>query len=102
MIHPKTDYLLSLVVWLYPGRAGWHFVTIPKEVAKQIDTDFQSMRRGWGSLKVIVTIKDTTWKTSIFPDKKTGTYLLPINSSVRKSTRTKEGDRVRLGLQIWV
>lgn len=57
-------------VWLYPGMAGWHFVTLPKKTAEEIDFFFSHAKKGWGSLPVNVTIGKTSWKTSIFPDKK--------------------------------
>lgn len=26
----------SATIWLYPGKGGWHFVTLPKSVAAQV------------------------------------------------------------------
>lgn len=43
-------------------------------------------RLGFGSIKVRVTIGETSFDTSIFPTKD-GPYLLPVKASVRK----KEG-----------
>lgn len=61
-------YDINEKVWLYPGKAAWHFVTIPKDISSDIDYYFAQNKRGWGSLPVSVTIGKTTWKTSIFPD----------------------------------
>jgi Domain of unknown function (DUF1905) len=71
-------------VWLYPGKAAWHFITLPIAKAQLIRDRFEGLSRGWGSLPVTVTIGKTSWKTSIFPDKKTKSYLLPIKTDVRK------------------
>lgn len=87
-------------VWLYPGKAAWHFVTIPTEIAKEIDTYFAHAKHGWGSLPVLVTIGNTTWKTSIFPDNKTQAYLLPIKKEVRKKELLEEGLELDLCLEI--
>jgi len=80
----NTHYAFSSTVWLYPGMAGWHFMTIPEDVSEDIQDRFGDQRRGWGSLPVEVTIGATTWKTSIFPDTKTKAYVLPIKAEVRK------------------
>lgn len=87
-------------VWLYPGMAGWQFVTIPKKHSKIITETFGAMKRGFGSLPVAVTIGATKWKTSIFPDKKIGAYLLPLKAEVRKKENIKVGDELTLVLEI--
>ena len=58
------------------------------------------MKRGWGSLPVSVSIGQTTWKTSIFPDKKAGAYLFPLKNEVRKKENVKRGDIISLILEI--
>ena len=87
-------------VWLYPGMAGWHFVTLPITTAEKIKKDFKRPRRGWGSIPVNVTIGTSTWKSSIFPDSKSGSYLFPIKASVRKKEDIGAGDSVAFHLEI--
>lgn len=87
-------------VWLYPGMAGWHFVTLPKKQSREIKERFGDLSRGWGSLPVIVTIGKTRWKTSIFPDKKSGAYLLPLKADVRKKEEIAESDAITFSLDI--
>ncbi len=53
-----------------------------------------------GSLPVIATIGKTIWKTSIFPDKKICSYLLPLKAEVRKKELLREGDKIKLSLEI--
>jgi hypothetical protein len=102
-------------VWIYPGEAvypvvnpsgfttgAWHFATIPAKLSKTLDNLYGDTKRGFGSLKVQVTVGQTTWKTSIFPDKKTGTYLLPIKSQVRKAESIVAGKTITLLFQIIV
>jgi hypothetical protein len=59
-----------------------------------IKESFGATSRGWGSLPVTVTIGTTTWDTSVFPDRKSGTYLLPVKAAVRKAEGMFEGDAV--------
>jgi hypothetical protein len=87
---------------LYPGaEAAWHFVSVPKEEAEQIRALQQGKKRkGFGSVPVKVSIGTSTWKTSIFPDKKSGTYLLPLKASVRKKEGIFSGDPVALTISL--
>lgn len=79
---------------------GWQFITIPKNHSKMISKTYSEMKRGWGSLPVMVTVGKTKWKTSIFPDKKTNTYLLPLKAEVRKKENINLGDTISLTLEI--
>lgn len=87
-------------VWLYPSMAGWHFVSLPKKQSAGIKKVFGAMKRGWGSLPVVVTIGKTSWKTSIFPDKKAGAYLLPLKTDIRKKENISKGDTIIFWVEI--
>jgi hypothetical protein len=87
-------------VWLYPGMAGWQFATIPKKQSQIITQTYGALKKGWGSLPVMVTIGKTKWKTSIFPDKKTSSYLLPLKAEVRKKENIKLGNTLLITLEI--
>ena len=87
-------------VWLYPGMAAWHFVTLPKKTADEIYSLVGLKERGFGSIPVEVTIGATTWKTSVFPDKKSASYVLPLKKEVRNKELIKEGDGVKVSLAI--
>ncbi len=91
----KTSYTMKEKVWLYPGdMAAWHFVTLTKVIGQEIKEARGKAARGFGSLPVEVTIGATTWKTSIFPAKQTGSYLLPLKAKVRKDEDIEAGDTV--------
>lgn len=99
----KKRFRVTATIWLYPGNSGaWHFVTIPKTESTMITSRFSSQKRGWGSLPVEVTLGETVWKTSIFPDTKSGTYLLPIKASIRQREGLFEGDTLTLALTVCV
>lgn len=88
-------------VWLYPGEsAAWHFLTVPKLVAEAIKEQFGKDVRGWGSLPVQATIGKTVFETSIFPDKRSGGYLLPLKAAVRVSEGIRAGMRVTVSLVV--
>jgi hypothetical protein len=88
-------------VWIYPGDfANWHFVTLTKKVGQEIKEKYGKNARGFGSLPVEVIIGQTTWKTSIFPDKSAGSYLLPLKAKVRKLENIEAGETVAFEIVI--
>ncbi len=94
-------YIFKSEIWLYPTEtAAWHFVTVPKKESEDIKKKFGVPRRGWGSVPVLVTIGKTTWRTSVFPDKHSGTYILPIKSAVREKEKLRVGRKMSVRLQI--
>lgn len=91
----SKTYTCKEKVWLYPGaNAQWHFVTLTKEIGQEIKRTYGQHARGFGSLPVEVTIGQTFWNTSIFPDKYSGSYLLPLKAQVRKREDIEVGDVV--------
>lgn len=97
MLNKQHQFTVTEEVWLYPGEsAAWHFLTIPKVVAETIRERFGKNTRGWGSLPVQATIGQTAFDTSIFPDKRSGGFLLPLKASVRASEGIREGNRVKV------
>jgi hypothetical protein len=98
---PTITYKLRAKVWLYQGAAAWHFLTLPKKQAREIRMILGGATgRGWGSVPVSVTIGATTWQTSIFPDKKLGSFVLPLKAEVRKAEGISEGDTVQFVLEV--
>lgn len=87
-------------VWRYPGNAAWHFVTLPSECAEEIRARTDGMRRGFGSVRVRVTIGGSTWDTSVFPDKATGSFVLPVKKAVRRSELLEDGDPAEVALAL--
>jgi len=100
MASNKNTYKIRSKVFLWQGIAAWHFVGIPTKQSAEIKKRFAAVAKGWGSLPVSVTLGKTTWKTSIFPDKKSGTYLLPLKADVRKKEDISHGDTVNFVLHI--
>ncbi len=87
-------------VWVYPGMAAWRFLLLPVKEGHKIKEKYGRSARGWGSLPVSVTIKSTTWKTSIFPDKRSGSYLLPLKAEIRKKEKLADDSTVSFTIKI--
>jgi hypothetical protein len=52
------------------------------------------------SIRVEVTLGDTTWKTSVFPDRDSGSYVLPVKRVVRTAEGVDLGDSVEVDLVV--
>jgi len=83
----KIHYRFNSTVWQYQGEGGWHFVTLPKNVSKEIRQLFQKQEEGWGRLKVVALIGESKWKTAIWYDTKYQAYVLPLKKEVRKKEK---------------
>jgi hypothetical protein len=96
----KDRYSFKAQMWLYPGPAAWHFITLPKDVSGRIKKTFAEMAKSWGSLPVKAIIGKTSWETSIFPDTKADAYLLPVKAAVRKKEGIAAGDTVNIAVSV--
>ena len=95
----KKSYRFTSKVWQYPGMSGWYFVGLPKKESKEIKEGHNRVA-GFGSVPVSVTIGKTKWKTSIFPDKRSETYLLPLKAEVRKKEGIFSDDTISVHIEI--
>jgi hypothetical protein len=94
------SYSLRSKVWVYPGMAAWRFIGIPKAQGAEIKEKYAAHAKGWGSLPVSVTIGKTTWETSIFPDKQSGSYILPLKAKIRKAEGIGDSATVSFSLRL--
>ena len=86
-------YRFSAEVWEHDGDGAWHFLSVPEAEADDIEEVASGTRRGFGSVRVEVTIGTTTWRTSLFPDAKRATYVLPVKRAVREAEGLRVGSR---------
>lgn len=87
-------------VVLYPGPSPWHFIYLPKTRSAEFRKRFVAKHRGWSSLPVRVSIGKTSWHTSIFYDRRSESYLLPVKAEVRKKEDITHGDKVSFQLEV--
>ena len=87
-------------MWKHESSGGWYFVSLPEEMADEIEEVYGQRARGFRSLRVDVTVGNTRWATSIFPDTKRGTYLLPVKRTVREVEGLTDGSTAEVTLMI--
>ena len=81
-----------------PEGTAWVFATVPAEEGEEIRLR-SGPPRGFGSVRVEVTLGGTTWRTSVFPDKERG-FVLPVKKAVRRAESLAVGDPARLRLRL--
>ncbi|TGK27971.1 DUF1905 domain-containing protein [Leptospira gomenensis] len=86
-------------VWVYPGKGGWHFLTLSSAASKQVRS-FVSKSSSWGMVSVVARIGDTVWQTSIFPEKNSPQYVLPLKADVRKKEKILPEQKVTASITI--
>lgn len=95
------SFFFSARVWRVEGKGGWYFVTLPADAAEAIRF-FHSSAKGFMPVAVAARIGETAWRTSVFPDSKSGSYLLAIKADVRKSERIGADDTVEVTVKVSV
>jgi Domain of unknown function (DUF1905) len=89
-------------LWMWDARRAdsWTFASLPAEASQDIRDLAAGPRRGFGSLRVRVTVGGSTWTTSIFPDSVRGSYVLPIKRAVRKAENLDVGDIANVTVEL--
>lgn len=95
-------YEFEAELWIWDARRtdSWTFLSLPPDVADEILEIAEPHARGFGSLRVEVGIGRSVWRTSIFPDSKAATYVLPVKKAVRAAERIEAGDTAHVRLTL--
>ena len=100
------SWTFTAPLWRWSAKAesadpgSWSFVTLPHDIAEDIRDALVGPPRGFGSVKVQVEVGDQRWGTSVFPDKESGSYVLPVKQVVRRVVGIEEGDPVTVTLSL--
>jgi hypothetical protein len=95
-----VEFESELWVWEARRDDSWTFVSLPVDASDEIRDLTAGERRGFGSVRVEVRVGASIWRTSIFPDAKSGAYVLPVKKAVRKAQSLAPGDRVAVSVQL--
>ena len=94
------SYEFDADLWRHDGDAAWYFVTLPFDVADDIEERHGRTTGGFGSVRVRVRIGATEGSTSLFPDNKRKSYVLPVKAAVRKAEHLADGTSARVALTV--
>jgi hypothetical protein len=96
---PREEYRFDAPLWLH-DQGSWVFVTVPAGLSAEIRMLPRPSAGGFGSVKVEVRIGASRWSTSLFPDARSGCYVLPVKKPVRRSEQLEVGDRADVRLRL--
>lgn len=99
---PDMEYSFTSTVWTYfNGKSTYYLASLPAKTGAAIRNIYQGVpRRGFGSIPVYLTIGGTRWKSSIFPESGSKSFLFLLNAKVRKAEQIKENSRIRVTLTL--
>jgi len=94
-----AEHVFRATLWEHtPDEPGsWHFLTLPPDVAEDVRLG-AGPPAGFGSVRVVVTIGSSTWRTSLFPDATSGSFVLPVKKQVRQANDLGAGDECEVSL----
>ena len=94
------EYKFKAKVWIFAGPTPWHFITLPKKTAVEIKAFHGSAAKNFGTIGVLAKIEKTRWKTSVFSDTKSQSYVLPLKAEIRKKEKITVGKMVLVQLSV--
>ena len=93
-------YTFTAELYLWDARVdSWVFANLPEDIADEIEDAAPEPRRGFGAVKVEVTVGASTWRTSVFPSKQDATFVLPVKKAILKAESLAVGVTVKISLR---
>lgn len=85
--------------WSARDDMAMYLTAVPPELSEDI-REIPRPYRGFGAVRVRARIGGSEWTTSIFPDSKSGSYVLPLKKSVRDAEDIVEGGPVIVRIEV--
>jgi len=83
-------------------KGAWRFARVPEDISAKIkEMQKGRLRRGWGAVYARAKIGKSEWTTSIFPDRHSNTYILPLKKQIRYEENLYDGIDIRVSIEIW-
>lgn len=101
------NFKSKVTVWNAGNRDGndkgaWRFARVPEDISAKIkEMQKGKLRRGWGAVYARVKVGKSEWVTSIFPDRHSATYILPLKKQIRFEENLYDGTDVNISIEVW-
>jgi len=108
--HIKKSFKFSskVIVWNAGNhskgddKGAWRFARLPENISAKIKKMQKGrLRRGWGAVHTKAKIKKSEWTTSIFSDRHSATYILPLKKEIRYQENLYDGIDINVFIEIW-
>ena len=81
---------------------SWRFARVPEGISAKIkEMQKGRLRRGWGAVYAKAKIRKSEWGTSVFPDRHSATYILPLKKQIRYEENLYDGIDINVSIEIW-
>lgn len=107
LVEKAFKFKSKVIVWRSGYEEGndkgaWRFARVPEKISAQIkEIQKGRPRRGWGAVYAQAKIKKSEWVTSIFPDRYSDTYILPLKKEIRFKENLYDGIDINISIKIW-
>lgn len=83
-------------------KGAWRFARVPEDISAKIkEMQKGKLRRGWGAIYARAKIKKSEWVTSIFPDRHSDTYILPLKKEIRFQENLYDGIDIKVSIEVY-
>jgi hypothetical protein len=100
LIPSRIKFQFEAILWEYSGKGAWVFVSLPQELSLEIRTELKNLEEGWGRMRTEAQIGQSIWKTALWFDTKSNTYLLAVKAEIRKKEKIEIGNLVKVTIAI--
>ena len=96
----SAEFTFEAELYEWDGPQSWVFAALPP--TSPTSSTRSTGRPAAASARVgsRSVLGGQVWRTSIFPDSKSGTYVLPVKKEIRRKAGVDEGDRVEIDLSV--
>lgn len=102
MLSEHFDFTAALWKWQSETATAWYFLSLPEAISQEIKFFCPRKGPGFGAVRVEVVIGTSKWRTSLFPSKEQGVYLLPVKAAVRRAEKFDDGDAVQVRVKVLI
>ncbi|MFA6353725.1 MAG: DUF1905 domain-containing protein [Candidatus Paceibacterota bacterium] len=107
-VEKKFKFKSKVIVWKegYQDKDDsglWRFARVPEDISAKIkDMQKGRLRRGWGAIYAKAKVGKSEWVTSVFPDRHSTTYILPLKKQIRYEENLYDGIDINVSIAIWL
>ena len=93
-------FTFTTTLWNTESMNAWVFVSLPADQSADIRDLTDGLRTGFGSQRVLVSINESRWATSIFPESATGRFVLPVKKAIPRAEGIDVGDTATVTVEL--
>ena len=100
----KFTFKSKVIIWGTDANdsGAWRFARMPEGISAKIkEMQKGKLRRGWGAVYARARVRKSEWQTSVFPDRHSATYILPLKKQIRYEESLYDGAEFKFRIEVW-